>query len=177
MRHVTLGFTLIELMATLAVLAILLTLGVPAFAGLRQRAGTANAFHLLTTSLAIARLTAVQRGVPITVCPSRDGLQCRNDVVWDDGWIVYADPTRATQPATTDAVLQRIDSIGPGLALRSTVGRTRVRFTPRGWASGSNLSARLCSTKDRKHLGSVIVNNAGRPRSERYPEKPCPYSP
>lgn len=177
MRHVALGFTLIEAMTTLAVLAIILALGVPAFAGLRQRAGTANAFHLLTTSLAIARLTAVQRGMPISVCPSRDGLQCRNDVVWDEGWIVYADPTQSTQPATTDAILQRIDPIDSGLALRSTAGRTRVRFTPRGWASGSNLSARLCSTQDGRHLGSVIVNNAGRPRSERYLEKQCPYTP
>lgn len=177
MRYAALGFTLIELMTTLAVLAILLTLGVPAFASLRQQAGTANAFHLLTTSLAIARLTAVQRGMPISVCPSRDGLRCRNDVVWDDGWIVFADPARATQPATADAVLQRIDSIGPGLALRSTVGRTRVRFNARGWSSGSNLSVRLCSMQDRQHLGSVIVNNAGRPRSERYSEKDCPYAP
>ena len=177
MKHNKSGFTLIELMATLAVLAVLLMLGVPAFAGLRQRAGAANAHHLLTTSLAMARLAAVQRGEPVSVCPSSDGLRCRNDVVWDEGWIVFADPTRAAQPALADAVLQRIDPIGPGLALRSTAGRVRVRFSPSGWSSGSNLSIRLCSTKDPLHLGSVIVNNAGRPRSERYEKKACPYVP
>ena len=176
MKSKAAGFTLIELLVTLAVVTILLTLGMPAFGNLQQRNRAANAHHLLTTSLAIARLTAVQRGEPVSVCPSTDGTRCRNDVVWDDGWIVFADPARANQPASAAAVLQRVDPIGNGLALRSTAGRTRVRFNPSGWAYGSNLSVRLCTTQGQQHLGSVIVNNAGRPRSEFFENKPCPYA-
>lgn len=178
MRQEARGFTLIELMATLAVLVITLTLGVPAFAGLQQRVRAINAYHLLTGSLAIARLGAVKRGEPVSVCPSSDGLRCRDDVVWDDGWIVFVDPGRNDQPGSEAAVLQRIDGIGDGLALRSTGGRTMVRFTPDGWAYGSNLSIRLCSREPARLLGKVVVNNGGRPRSERFDkEKPCPYLP
>lgn len=171
------GFTLIESMAVLAVIAVALAAGVPALASLHQSTGAANAHHLLTSSLAIARMSAIQRGSPVTVCPSRDGTSCRGNTIWDDGWIVFVDPDPSGQPSSVSAVLQRIHPIGQGLSLRSTSGRIRVRFAANGWASGSNLSVRLCSRSDRMHLGSVVVNNAGRPRSQRYQRTPCPYAP
>jgi type IV fimbrial biogenesis protein FimT len=177
MRQEARGFTLIELMVTLAVMAVLLGIGVPSFQRLQQSTRTSTAFHLLTTTLALARLSAVKSNAPVSVCPSRDGRHCRGDTVWDDGWIVFADPSRAKQPASAEAILQRFDRVGPGIALRSTAGRTLVRFHPSGMAHGSNLSVRLCSTKDSTHLGSVIVNNAGRPRSERHDGTPCPFAP
>lgn len=177
MRQEARGFTLIELMVTVAVMAVLLGVGVPSFQRLQQSTRTAAAFHLLTTSLALARMAAVKQHAPVSVCPSSDGRYCRGDTTWEEGWIVFADPARAKQPASEDAVLQRFDRVGPGLALRSTTGRTLVRFQPSGMALGSNLSIRLCSTKDDSHLGSVIVNNAGRPRSERQDGTPCPFAP
>jgi type IV fimbrial biogenesis protein FimT len=172
------GFTLIELLTTLAVLAVTLTIGVPAFAGLQQRARAANAYHLLTGSLAIARLGAVKRGEPVSVCPSSDGRACRGDTAWSGGWIVFSDPGDTGQPADDAAVLQYIDGVGTSLALRSTQGRTQVRFRPDGFAYGSNLSIRLCTREPARLLGKVVVNNGGRARSERYSEPmPCPYRP
>ncbi len=177
MRQEARGFTLIELMVTLVVVAVLMGIGVPSFQRLQQSTRTSTAFHLLTTSLALARMAAVKQHAQVSVCPSSDGRYCRGDTVWDHGWIVFADPTRAKQPASDEAVLQRFDSVGTGLALRSTTGRSQVRFQPSGMAYGSNLRIRLCSKKDSTHLGSIIVNNAGRPRSERNDGTPCPFAP
>lgn len=177
MRQEARGFTLIELMVTIAVTAVLLGVGVPSFQRLQQSARTATTFHLLTSSLALARIAAVKQHAPVSVCPSSDGRYCRNEPIWDDGWIVFSDPARAKQPASADAVLQRFDRVGRGLALRSTAGRSLVRFHPSGMAYGSNLSVRLCSTRQGTHLGNVIVNNAGRPRSERQDGTPCPFLP
>ncbi|MGV8942084.1 MAG: GspH/FimT family pseudopilin [Lysobacter sp.] len=176
MRQEARGFTLVELVVTLAVMTVLLGIGVPSFQRLQQGTRTATTFHLLTTSLALARMAAVKNHTPVSVCPSSDGRYCRGDTVWEDGWIVYSDPTRAKQPVSADAVLHSFDRVGPGLALRSTIGRTLVRFHSNGMAHGSNLSVRLCSTKDNTHLGSIIVNNAGRPRSKRYNDTPCPFA-
>ena len=170
------GYTLVELMVTLAVLAVTLTIGVPAFAGVIQRAREANAYHLLTASLAAARIAAVKDGTAVSVCPSPDGARCRGDAVWEGGWIVYSDPGDVGQPRNARAGLQHVEGIGPGLALRSTSGRKRVRFTPDGWSYGRNLSVRLCGLEGSRLLGKVVVNNAGRPRSERYGAgEPCPY--
>lgn len=170
------GLTLVELVSTLAVLVTLLTVGVPAFAGLQQRIRVATTFHLLSTSLASARIAAVKHGGAVAVCPSSDGRTCHGQPVWDDGWILFRDPANVGQPLAADDVLQVFDGVRGGLALRSTRGRVRVRFTPDGWAYGSNISIRLCDVRgERRHLGSVVVNNAGRTRSERLEATACPF--
>lgn len=169
------GFTLIELLVTLAILAIALSLGAPALSSLVRHARVSNTYHLLTTSLAAARLAAVKNGTSVTMCPSSDGITCRNDEIWETGWLLYIDPGRADQPADAKAILQSIDRRSGHLALRSTPGRTRIRFSPDGWSYGSNLSIRLCAS-DGRFLGQIVVNNAGRPRTEHYTvPRPCPF--
>jgi type IV fimbrial biogenesis protein FimT len=171
------GFSLIELVVALSVLAIISTIALPAFGAMLQGARASSASHLLMTSLATARLRAVNDNAPVTVCPSTDGRTCRDDSVWSDGWILYQDPGREDQPGTDSAVIQRIYGPGHGLQFRSASGRTRVRFQPTGWASGSNLSIRLCRLGENGFLGAVIVNNAGRARTERPQGRmPCPFT-
>ena len=168
------GFSLVELAVTLSVLATILAIALPAFGAMLQGARASSTYHLLTTSLAGARLRAIKDNAPVTVCPSTDGRTCRGDEIWNDGWILYRDPDREDQPASAEAVIQRFDGVDNGLQLRSTAGRTRVRFQPTGWSFGHNLSIRLCRGED--FLGSVIVNNAGRPRTERpNGSAPCPF--
>ena len=173
------GFTLVELVATLAVLAVLLALALPSLRELRERQQALAAFHALTVALAQARFAAIQRGRPVTVCPSLDGLGCREDLVWDDGWLVYADPRRQAQPADPADILW-VERLGAGgVGIRSTTGRHRVRYQPTGLAGGNNVSLRLCS-RDGRHLGNVVVNGAGRARREWVsadPPPPCPFIP
>ena len=177
MRQDARGLTLIELVVTLAVASVLLGIGVPSFQKLQRSMRAASAIHLVTTALATARISAVTRRMPVSVCPSLDGERCHGTTAWENGWIVFADPKRHTQPASSDAILHRFDPLRRGMALRSTAGRTLIRYHPSGMASGSNLSIRLCSTQEQRHLGSVIVNNAGRARTERHDNTACPFAP
>lgn len=169
------GFTLLELMMTLAVLAVMLSLGVPAMANIRQQAQASAAISLLTTSLATARILAISRNRPVTVCPSQDGSTCRRDLTWDAGWIVYLDAARERQPASVDDVLHRTDNSN-GVAIHSTPGRHLVRYLPDGRSSGSNVTLSLCSRSTTRLIARVKVNNAGRPYSERLASPvACPY--
>ena len=173
------GFTLVELVVALAVLAIMLAVALPSFRALRERQQALAAFHSLTVALAQARMAAIQRGRPVTVCPSRDGRHCREDLAWDEGWLVYADPRRRPQPDDEAAILWVERREAGGVAVRSTLGRHRVRYQPTGLSGGNNLSLRLCS-RDGRHLGSVVVSRAGRARREWVsadPAPPCPYLP
>ncbi len=173
------GFTLIELVVALLVLGIVVGLAAPSFQSLVERSRAQAVFHGLTASLAGARLAAVQLNRPVTVCPTLDGLRCRRDLVWDDGWMTYIDAGRGDHPASAEAVIRREGPADGRIAVRGSSGRHRVRFQPSGWASGANISLRVCSRPARKLLGEVVVNNAGRPRSERRDaaENSCPYEP
>ena len=84
------GFTILELMITVAVLAILLGIGVPSFqAIIRQNRLSAHTNELLSAA-AIARSEAVKRGSPVTMCPA-EGDACLGDDEWSNGWIVFVD--------------------------------------------------------------------------------------
>ncbi|QDH69432.1 GspH/FimT family pseudopilin [Marilutibacter alkalisoli] len=173
MRRNADGFTLVELVATVAVLAILLSLATPAFGRIAEHSRKTSALHRLTSSLALARISAVRLGIPITACPSHDGRSCRGDSDWSEGWIVYADPQRTSSPLDDSKVLEASDGLGSGIAVLGTVGRQRLRFSPHGWSAGYNQTVRLCSS-DGRLLARLIVNNAGRTRTETPPEgTPC----
>lgn len=160
------GLTLVELVVAMAVLAVTVTIAVPAFQGVMERTRATTAYHQLTASLMLARAAAISRREPVVVCPSHDGLQCRGDPVWDDGWIVFPDPGGAGQPVDPEAILRRGESPGGGLRVRGTRGRPLVRYFADGRAPGSNVTLRVCSPKDQL-LGRVVVNNVGRARTDR----------
>src|SRR3546814_18343566 len=92
------GFSLIELIATVSVLATLLAIALPSFTTLLQGSRASGTYHLLTTSLAAARLRALKDNAPVTVCPTADGRSCRSDTAWRDGWHVYQAPRRHPHP-------------------------------------------------------------------------------
>lgn len=169
------GFTLAELMVTVAIMGTLLGIAIPAFSALGERSSAQGSMGTLTVALSKARIAAITRRHPVTVCPSRDGERCRSDLVWDDGWIVYGDADREPQPAA-GSILWREQAPAGQVAIRSTAGRHRVRYQPNGMAGGANLTLTLCSLRTRLTLGEVVVNLGGRIRSS-FPSKPdaCPY--
>jgi prepilin-type N-terminal cleavage/methylation domain-containing protein len=67
------GFTLIELMVTLAVLAVLLVIAVPSFIDFRERAAVRGAGDQLVSFWADAKLEALKRDVPVTVVVKKSG--------------------------------------------------------------------------------------------------------
>lgn len=81
------GFTLIELMVTIAVLAILLTIAVPNFQTFVMNSRMASQTNDLITALSLARSEAVKRAANVTVCASSDGATCTGG--WEAGWIVH----------------------------------------------------------------------------------------
>lgn len=162
------GFTVLELLTALAVIAVLTVLAAPSFVDLLTRINVQSSLHTMSTSLALARIDAVTRGQPATLCPSTGGHACSGGTDWSSGWILYRDPNRKDQPQSPADIIEMVQPIHGSLAMHTSAGRQRIRFHPSGWAPGSNLRLRICSRASDKLLGSIIVSNAGRPRVEHH---------
>jgi prepilin-type N-terminal cleavage/methylation domain-containing protein len=90
------GFTLVELMSTLTVGLIVLTLGIPGFSMLLANNQMNATTNDLVSHLHYARNESIKRLQPVAVCPSKDGLQCTGSCEWGEGWIVFTDDTGGT---------------------------------------------------------------------------------
>jgi type IV fimbrial biogenesis protein FimT len=125
------GFSLIELMVTIFVLAILLALAVPNFRGVMQRSKVTSANNQLVADLQYARGEAVTRHTFVSLCRSTDGASCAtssSDSSYDIGWLVYsynADTDGANQDFNTskaDHQLLRSTPLQRGVAIMATDG-------------------------------------------------------
>lgn len=106
------GFTLIELMVTLAVVGILAAVAAPAMLSLingNRLTGTASE---LTASLQLARSEAVRRSSRVTICGSSDGATCGAD--WSR-WIVTGTEVSGAAVVVQDsaAVSDAVQVAGP----------------------------------------------------------------
>lgn len=168
------GFTLLELMVTLALVAVLAGLALPGFRQVAERQRTASAMHGLTAQLALARTAAITSRTAVTLCPARGDGTCAASSDWSNGWLTYRDPQRRSQPRSHGDILrEELRPVHGSIRIVSSTGRVRVRYQPDGRAGGTNLTLRVCAN-ERLH-GEVVVNNIGRVRTRRHPDPPpCP---
>lgn len=119
------GFTLIELMITIAIAAILLTIGVPGFRDLIINNRIASQTNELVTAINMARSEAVKRGEPVTVCASSDQATCSLSRNWATGWITIVDNQTSGNPDVKE-VLRVWTSLGDDTNLNKDNGDTSV---------------------------------------------------
>ena len=115
------GFTLIELMVTLAIAAILMMVAVPSFVSFQKNAQLTSAANSLLVSINAARGEAMKRGMSVIVVPTNNGSD------WTTGWVVVVDKnTPRTYTATVDNTV-----------LTQAALPTGISITGNGIASGS----------------------------------------
>lgn len=83
------GVTLVELVITLSIAAILMTIAVPSFQDLMRKNRTTVQVNEFLTTLNLARSEAVTRGAQVSVCASDDQENCTKNTDWAVGWILF----------------------------------------------------------------------------------------
>ena len=162
MKRLQYGFSLYELLMTMLLVAIVLTVGLPSFSATmarqRQRAEIDALFH----AVYLARKESIVRKKVVSICPSSDGTGCGTRADWSSGWIMFAN-TDADEPPRVDdgePILNRhvvdptvrISANRTGFTLRSTVKRA------------TNGTIVVCDIADRIRPKALVVSYTGRPR-------------
>jgi type IV fimbrial biogenesis protein FimT len=168
------GFTLIELMVTLSVAAVLAALAAPSFQGMIASGRINSGTNDLMGTLAVARSEAIRRNTRITVCKSANQSACTTSGTWDQGWIVFVDTTRATNASvdTGETILSVAQKVAGNTVINGSSGVANyVSFASDGRAKamdGTALSGtlRVCSPSsalsDAKRARDITLLPVGR---------------
>jgi type IV fimbrial biogenesis protein FimT len=100
------GFTLIELIVTIAIVAILAALAAPSFNSAilsNKLSAFANNF---VASAHLARSEAIKRNATVRICRSADGASCATSGTWQQGWIVFRDTDNDSTVDADETVIQ-----------------------------------------------------------------------
>ncbi len=169
------GFTVIELAVVMAVAAIVLAVGVPAFQSVARTSNSATVSNEFLTSLAMARNEAIKRGYPVYICSTVDPTAASpvcsstSSTNWDDGWLMMLDEDddgdftdQAENPLLVHESIQQNYTINGQTAIKNLIG-----FQATGFATQAG-SIVLCGpdvvtfSSDKQYARVIEVNGSGR---------------
>ena len=162
------GFTLIELMISVAIAALTLSMAVPALGGFLSGARQTGAINDFVTSVHRARSTAISKNTRVTLCPSRSGSECE-DVAWHEGWIAFAD-TDSDHTVDDSEKIISIASATVGVTIQTSEFASGLHYRPNGRATKDDETAGIfgaftvCDDRGVRRAKVMIVDFSGRPR-------------
>lgn len=163
------GFTLLECLVAVAVMAILTVLAVPAFRDLLVRRSVSVTAEALVSDLRFARSEAIKRGTQVSVCRSANGSACSASGNWVEGWIVFVDRSTKGVVDSADEVL-RVQARQPQLASIASdnpgTDKASFNFLPMGVSGPASQTFKLTpvAPAPSNSLRVVCVSSQGRPR-------------
>lgn len=170
------GVTLLELLVTLAIIAILTTSVVPTLHTLVMSNRMNTQVNELLTAFQSARSQAIARQQHVVLCPSADQASCLNSSAWQTGWIMFADRNANKQFDQDESSLRVHIAHNTDMTISGSNGRQRIVLQPDGTAGGSNASFTFCDARGPEQARAVIVAPNGRPRVSRLKADGTPLS-
>jgi type IV fimbrial biogenesis protein FimT len=162
MRRCLPGFTLYELLITLALLAVLVSIAVPSFAVFLTKSRQTIEINSLFHGAHLARKESIMRRKVVSLCPSSDGLQCSGTLDWSVGWLMFANTDADSPP--------RVDTGETILKYHKVASAVRLSANRRGftWRAtvkrATNGTLVACDRHDRVAPKALVVSYTGRPR-------------
>ncbi len=167
------GFTMVELVVTITVLAITLSLGVPQLQAIAANNRSATQTNELVGGLVFARSEATKRATPITVCRTVDPgacdgsaaqCVCSGDGDWAAGWLVFVDPATPGVVDAGETVLRVHDEVGGRSSIFGSGGSlgSHVSFNALGFNIAGTGTLTLCDVRGAQAAQAVIVSRTGR---------------
>lgn len=164
MKKKNYAYTLIELMVTISIVAILAAVAIPSYNNLLNNSRQSAALNLFLGELYLARSEAVKRSRQVVICASSDGVSCSNSNTWKNGRIIFIDANRDDTFNGTDELLRVGEAIDTRLDMRPSSDVEKfIRYKPNG-LSLENGTFILCDQRGADNAKAVVINITGRPQ-------------
>ena len=150
------GFTLIELMVTITLVAIVMGIGVPSYQDFVVKNRIQTQASEIRSSLAMARVEAIRRGLRVRVCPGQNGCVGAN---WHDGWNSFVDRNSDNTIDPNETQLEVHIRLDGGSTL---TGANNVIFKSDGTAVRARTLILCTADGDARHRRSIRISNVGR---------------
>lgn len=174
------GTTLVELAVGLAIVAVAMSLSVPALADFVHASELSAASSELLADLQLARVEALKSNRRVALCKSVDGERCSANGGWEQGWIVFHDENRDGERGDEEDIVAHHGPLPPALRVvgnqpvaryitYSAVGASRL--TGGGFQAGT---LTLCRRSGEPTAArQLILNSVGRPRVQKATVPRC----
>jgi len=167
------GFTLYELVITLALVAVLVGTAVPAFGIYLAKSRQTVEINALFHAVHRARKASIMRRKVVSICPTPDGAQCGAMADWSAGWLLFENTDADTPP--------RVDSGEPILARHPVDAAIDIVANRRGFTlratvkRATNGTLIVCDRTQRAAPRALVISYTGRPRMARERPDGAPY--
>ncbi|MBU2979094.1 GspH/FimT family pseudopilin [Alteromonas sp. C1M14] len=152
------GLSLIELMITVAIAAILLTVGAPGIQSILQQNRVIAATNDISSVIRTARFTAIDQEQLTILCPTSDYDACGTD--WTLAKMVFIDANSNGSRDANETLIQSTDPLGSGLEIAGI--KTALSFSPDGSVSTAATITLCPASGDATAASAVIVSLYGR---------------
>ena len=153
------GFTLIELMITIALGAIIMGIGVPSYQDFVVKNRIQTQASEIRSSLAMARVEAIRRGLRVRVCPGQNG--CDGSANWHGGWNSFVDRNSDNNIDPNETQLEVHIRLDGGSTL---TGANNVIFRSDGTAVRARTLILCTADGDARHRRRIAISSVGRVR-------------
>ncbi|RNE91739.1 GspH/FimT family pseudopilin [Marichromatium sp. AB32] len=166
------GVTLLELIVTISILTIILSVAIPSFREIIATNRIAVINNDLLEALHVARSEAIKRGTRVTVCKSTTTSSsspacATGDPGWESGWIIFSDRGTRGQIDGNDQVIIVHEQNIPAVTI--TTGNSFkdfISYLPSGFSQGSSgLSSGTFSVNLQDKARHLIISASGRIRT------------
>jgi type IV fimbrial biogenesis protein FimT len=170
--HLGLGYSLLELLVTVGIGAILVGLSLPSFRELILDSRRVTDINALVHAVQLARSEAAKRRLPVVLCKTANRVHCGNSKVsWSEGWMVFANLDDQSPPQRSPEE-PLIWAHQPAMTGSITGNRASFHFRPFFWRS-TNGTITFCDERGVAAARAVIISYTGRPRvSSQGPGRP-----